>query len=379
MFARFVSTGYVVYFVLLLPELRRTAYLTSSWWTWFCVVAVFGSGILFGISSFSKRIELIRYAGGFAAFMYLVAALTWWFAWDDSLFDAGGNFLSAFPGLATLAAASVWPPIPVFAHLVTAIVSMQLSNYVLREPYMDNPIVADILFGIMFCTIFVAATLAALRTARILDATISVTQADASSSAAAGARAVERERFDALIHDGVMSSLLSVTRQGRTPSVVRQADLTLRQLDSLRAHSSPAAVDGDEALAQLRSAATDIDDAIAVDIDRSPEVSEPYPAEAVRAIGAALAEALRNSIRHSGPAVRSVSVRLRPGLLQATVVDDGVGFDQASVPPHRLGVAVSIKGRLNQVPGGSSRIETAPGRGTTVQLTWSAPVTAEII
>lgn len=375
MFARFVSTGYIVYFILLLPELRRTAYLTSSWWVWFCVVAVFGSGVLFGIVSFSKRIALIRYAGSLAASTYLVAALTWWLAWDDTLFDAGGNYLSAFPGLATLAAASVWPPIPVFAHLVTVLISVQASNYVLREPFMNNHLVADILFGIMFCTIFVAATLAALRTARVLDATISRTQADAASSAAAGARAVERERFDALIHDGVMSSLLSVTRQGRSPSVVRQASLTLEQLDSLRAHSSPDAVDVGEAIAQLRAAATDIDDAVDVRIDEvglQPIGQEPYPAEAVRAVGGALAEALRNSIRHAGPAVRSVVVRTRPGVLEVTVADDGVGFDPDSVPPHRLGVAVSIRGRLRQLSGGSSFIDSAPGRGTTVRLTWRA-------
>lgn len=375
MFARFVSTGYVVYFILLLPELRRTAYLTSTWWVWFCVVAVFGSGVLFGIVSFSKQISLIRFAGSLAASTYLVAALTWWIAWDGALFDVGGNYLSAFPGLATLAAASVWPPVPVFAHLVTVLISVQTSNYVLREPFMNNDLVADILFGIMFCTIFVAATLAALRTARVLDATISRTQADAASSAAAGARAVERERFDALIHDGVMSSLLSVTRQGRSPSVVRQASLTLRQLDSLRAHSSPDAVDAEEAAAQLRAAATDIDDTITVRFAESgppPDNCEPYPADAVRAVGGALAEALRNSIRHAGQAERSIVVTMRPGLLEVRVIDDGVGFDPDSIPPHRLGVAVSIRGRLRQIPGGSSSIDSAPGRGTTVRLTWRA-------
>nr|WP_296771440.1 ATP-binding protein [Rhodococcus sp. (in: high G+C Gram-positive bacteria)] len=374
MFARFVSTGYLVYFVLLLPELRRTAYLTSPWWTWFCVIAVFGSGIVFGVVSFSKNITLIRYAGSLAALTYLVAALSWWFAWDDTLFDKGGNFLSAFPGLATLAAATVWPPIPVFIHLGTALLSVQLSNYVLREPFMTNPFVADLLFGIMFCTIFVAATLAALRTARILDATISRTQDDAAGSAAAEARAVERERFDALIHDGVMSSLLSVTRQGRTQSVVKQARSTLHQLDSLRANSTPTVVDMTEAIAQLRAAATDIDDSVTVviDADRACDGDEPptYPSDAVRAIGAALAEALRNSILHAGAAEQSVTIAARPGSLRVSVVDDGVGFDQSAVPPHRLGVAVSIRGRLRQLSGGSSHIISSPGTGTTVQLAW---------
>ena len=378
MFARFVGTGYVAYFLILLPEIRRTAFLTPTWWNWFCVIAVFGTGLLFGLSSFSGSIRAIRMAGSIAAVTYLLCVLGWWLAWDQTLFDVQGVYLSTFPGLASLAAASVWPPVLVFVHMTVGVIAAQSINYVLREPFVTTPLFADIVFGMMFCTIFVAATLAALRTARILDATITRTQAQAARSAAAAARAVERERFDALTHDGVMSSLLSVARQGRSPSVVNQARLTLRQLDSLRTHSAPTFVDADEAIAQLRATANDVDESVIVHIESisqtSPSNVEPqtYPADAVRAIGAALAEAMRNSLRHAGPSNRSVTVRTQPGILQATVTDDGVGFDRASVPPHRLGVAVSIEGRLRQLPGGASRIDSIPGQGTTVHLTWCA-------
>lgn len=378
MFARFVGTGYVAYFLILLPEIRRTAFLTPTWWNWFCVIAVFGTGLLFGLSSFSGSIRAIRMAGSIAAVTYLLCVLGWWLAWDQTLFDVQGLYLSTFPGLASLAAASVWPPVLVFVHMTVGVIAAQSINYVLREPFVTTPLFADIVFGMMFCTIFVAATLAALRTARILDATITRTQAQAARSAAAAARAVERERFDALTHDGVMSSLLSVARQGRSPSVVNQARLTLRQLDSLRTHSAPTFVDADEAIAQLRATANDVDESVIVHIESISQTStsnvEPqtYPADAVRAIGAALAEAMRNSLRHAGPSNRSVTVRTQPGILQATVTDDGVGFDRASVPPHRLGVAVSIEGRLRQLPGGASRIDSIPGQGTTVHLTWCA-------
>ncbi|MCC8927423.1 ATP-binding protein [Rhodococcus sp. BGS-1C] len=378
MFARFVGTGYVAYFLILLPEIRRTAFLTPTWWNWFCVIAVFGTGLLFGLSSFSGSIRAIRMAGSIAAVTYLLCVLGWWLAWDQTLFDVQGVYLSTFPGLASLAAASVWPPVLVFVHMTVGVIAAQSINYVLREPFVTTPLFADIVFGMMFCTIFVAATLAALRTARILDATITRTQAQAARSAAAAARAVERERFDALTHDGVMSSLLSVARQGRSPSVVNQARLTLRQLDSLRTHSAPTFVDADEAIAQLRATANDVDESVIVHIESISQTStsnvEPqtYPADAVRAIGAALAEAMRNSLRHAGPSNRSVTVRTQPGILQATVTDDGVGFDRASVPPHRLGVAVSIEGRLRQLPGGASRIDSIPGQGTTVHLTWCA-------
>ena len=268
MFARFVGTGYVAYFLILLPEIRRTAFLTPTWWNWFCVIAVFGTGLLFGLSSFSGSIRAIRMAGSIAAVTYLLCVLGWWLAWDQTLFDVQGVYLSTFPGLASLAAASVWPPVLVFVHMTVGVIAAQSINYVLREPFVTTPLFADIVFGMMFCTIFVAATLAALRTARILDATITRTQAQAARSAAAAARAVERERFDALTHDGVMSSLLSVARQGRSPSVVNQARLTLRQLDSLRTHSAPTSVDADEAIAQLRATANDVDESVIVHISR---------------------------------------------------------------------------------------------------------------
>ena len=186
--------------------------------------------------------------------------------------------------------------------------------------------------------------------------------------------------------------------------MVKRARLTLRQLDSLRTHTSPTSVVASEAVARLRAAAHDIDDSIAVHIGTpggaaTPEdtavpenaavpedaavpgdvAAQSYPADAVRAIGAALAEALRNSIRHAGPSTRSITVEAGPGILSATVTDDGVGFDRTSVPPHRLGLTVSIRGRLRQLPGGSSRIDSTPGQGTSVQLMWRArdvPLTA---
>mgnify|MGYP000698752092 CR=1 FL=1 len=144
MFARFVGTGYVAYFLILLPEIRRTAFLTPTWWNWFCVIAVFGTGLLFGLSSFSGSIRAIRMAGSIAAVTYLLCVLGWWLAWDQTLFDVQGVYLSTFPGLASLAAASVWPPVLVFVHMAVGVIAAQSINYVLREPFVTTPLFADI-------------------------------------------------------------------------------------------------------------------------------------------------------------------------------------------------------------------------------------------
>jgi hypothetical protein len=52
------------------------------------------------------------------------------------------------------------------------------------------------------------------------------------------------------------------------------------------------------------------------------------------------------------------------------VRDDGVGFKQSLVRPERLGVARSISGRMNELPGGYAVIDSRPGRGTIVLLGW---------
>ncbi|MCJ0979119.1 ATP-binding protein [Rhodococcus sp. ARC_M12] len=369
-FGRFVATGYLIYLLLLIPDIARSGEVVPGWWTPVTAVVVFGSGFAFGAMTFHPSIAAIRIAGSIAASTFTIMALLWWVAWDGTTFDQAGTFLSVFPGLAALAAATVWPPVPAFVHMTVSVVVVQLTNQAVREPFPRSNIIAEIFFAMMFCTVFVAATLAAVRTGRILDATISATHDDAARAAAATAREVERERFDALIHDEVMSSLLAVTRHGRTPSLARQARSALTHLDDLTTGAVSHSFSADEALAQLRSAATTVDESIEFTVHMEElERSADYPADLVRSIAAALAEALRNSRIHAQASDRSVSVRLAPSSLQVTVRDNGIGFDRRSVPPHRLGVAVSIEGRMRQLDGGSADIHSSAA-GTTVQLRW---------
>ncbi|OZD06934.1 hypothetical protein CH275_06890 [Rhodococcus sp. 06-235-1A] len=369
-FGRFVGTGYLIYLLLLIPDIVRSSAVVPGWWTPVTVILVFGSGFAFGALTFHPSITVIRIAGSVAASTFPVMALLWWAAWDGVTFDQAGTFLAVFPGLAALAAATVWGPVPAFAHMTVSVVIVQLINQAVREPFPRSNVIAEIFFAMMFCTVFVAATLAAMRTGRILDATISSAHDDAARAAAATAREVERERFDALIHDEVMSSLLAVARHGRTPSLARQASSALTHLDDLTTGTVSETFSADEALAQLRSAATTVDESIEFVVrEEGRERSDDYPADVVRAVAAALAEALRNSRIHAQASTHSVTVRLAPSTLQVVVQDDGIGFDRRSVPPHRLGVAVSIEGRMRQLDGGSADIRSSAA-GTTVQLGW---------
>ena len=104
-------------------------------------------------------------------------------------------------------------------------------------------------------------------------------------------------------------------------------------------------------------------------VDRTTAV----PAEVAAAFAEAAAEAIRNSIQHAGTRPhRRVVAQIGERSIVLEVVDDGVGFDPSSLPPHRLGIAVSIRGRLAAIPGGSATITSVPGDGTIVRLEWSS-------
>ncbi|WP_425269602.1 ATP-binding protein [Gordonia alkanivorans] len=139
-----------------------------------------------------------------------------------------------------------------------------------------------------------------------------------------------------------------------------------------------------ETLRRIRSAAADISERFEVQIlgavpapaddrDAGGERLE-YPVEVVDAVVEAMSEALRNVVRHAGPDVESaVIVQLAADALSMAVVDNGNGFDPDSVGPGRVGIAVSIRGRMSRLPGGHAQVNSRPRRGTTVEIGWERP------
>ncbi|MFC8526405.1 sensor histidine kinase [Nocardia sp. NPDC057227] len=371
LFARFVAFGYLAYFLVLASDIANSARTTADWWLPLAVVAVFAPALGLVVAAAPERPHRLGLAVSAAAAGFLLAVSTWPLAWDGREVDIDhGVWLSTIPGLPALAVAIVWPPLPTIGLLATATVGAQLVNAALRvNP--PNPLV-EIVWSFSFTLLYTCAALMALRTARLLDRTRSSAEATAATASAREAQQVERARIDGLTHDWVMSALLAVGRTPDDPGVVRQAEEAIRQVEQLRSGGlSDAPFDAEAAAAHLRSAAAAVDAQLGVELEVVSESS--YPAEVVRAMGAALAEALRNSLRHAGSdADRAVALRVEPRSLTAVVTDDGRGFDPAAVPPERLGVSVGIQGRMRQLPGGAAAVTSAPGRGTSIQLTWQA-------
>jgi signal transduction histidine kinase len=177
------------------------------------------------------------------------------------------------------------------------------------------------------------------------------------------------------MHDNVLSVLLASAVGGGQPVVAEQARRALRQIERYGDDGVPDPVTAAKLVWELQSIATEIAPRAEFRYELQGEL--PPPPEITEALTEAMAEALRNSVLHADPdgrdAERAVYVHLDDGGIAVLVLDDGIGFDRKAVPTTRLGVSVSIVGRMLGVPGGYAAIESEIGRGTTVRIGWIAP------
>jgi signal transduction histidine kinase len=91
------------------------------------------------------------------------------------------------------------------------------------------------------------------------------------------------------------------------------------------------------------------------------------PSDVLDSFLLALGECLENVRRHSGVSRADVTISDDDTTVRAMVTDAGRGFDLTAVSGERLGFAESVVARLRDV-GGSARLFSSPGAGTTVVL-----------
>ncbi len=179
----------------------------------------------------------------------------------------------------------------------------------------------------------------------------------------------DKEQLARLIHDEVLSVLVSATNfRGTPPSALRtDASRALALFDRPLPHQDPSSLTTGEAADRLLTVLRQVDAGVAL----TWEAGEgEVPRGAVEAVGAATAEALRNAVRHAPAAARRASVWVAAGSIEVRVRDDGPGFDTTRVSDHHLGIRHSILQRMHALPGGDAAVLSAPGAGTQVRLTW---------
>ncbi|WP_137810325.1 MULTISPECIES: ATP-binding protein [unclassified Gordonia (in: high G+C Gram-positive bacteria)] len=391
--ARFLGLGFIGYPVVSAASILASAPLTDAWWPPLSILLSVGPGILLIAATFRPGtawltpLALTTWAG------YILGLGLWFVAWNGTTLtnpDDSAQWMVAFCGMPSMVLMLVRPRLAVAGLLVSstlAHISQQLGRF--GEVTSDAPV--EILWSLVFTGVFLAVVLVATRTGRELDETREETYRTAANVAAASAREVEKERFDAIVHDRVIASLLAV-RPGRPDErLAAQAASALDELARVPGPGDADTVTDVEVVRRIRLAAADISERFDVEVvggqnadDQDPgdqdgvEVrrAEPasYPVEVLDAVVEAMSESLRNVLRHAGDdAECAVIVQLASDALSMAVVDDGVGFDPESVAVGRLGIAVSIRGRLARLPGGHARVHSRAGRGTTVQIRWERP------
>ncbi|MFJ3668374.1 MacS family sensor histidine kinase [Streptomyces sp. NPDC090106] len=200
----------------------------------------------------------------------------------------------------------------------------------------------------------------------------------------------ERERLARDIHDSVLQVLAMVQRRGAVIGgeaaelgrMAGEQEVALRTLVSggltpvargpvgrgaREPDAGPADADGPVDLrAHLAGyAASDVNLA-------DPGAPVEMAPEAARELAAAVGAALDNVRRHAGEHARAwILVEDEPDEVIVTVRDDGPGIPEGRLAQAegegRLGVALSIRGRLREL-GGSADLISVPGQGTEVEL-----------
>jgi signal transduction histidine kinase len=206
----------------------------------------------------------------------------------------------------------------------------------------------------------------------------------------------ERERLARDIHDSVLQVLAMVQRRGAVIGgeaaelgrLAGEQEVALRTLVSggLVPVSRVSLDEAEGAVVRAVEVPEDEDHDGPVDLRpllapfaaARVSLAEPgapvlLPPAAARELAAAVGAALDNVRRHAGEGARAwILVEDEPDAVIVTVRDDGPGIPEGRLAQAegegRLGVALSIRGRLRDL-GGSAELISTPGQGTEVELT----------
>jgi signal transduction histidine kinase len=188
-------------------------------------------------------------------------------------------------------------------------------------------------------------------------------------------RSEERAEIAAHLHDSVLQTLALIQKQSETPrEVLRLARGQERQLRGWLYGPSGYGRSGDKVDAADRmtfaesvaQSCGEVEDTFAIQVQQVV-VGDCELDERLTGLVFAAREAVVNAAKHAEVSEVSVYAEVEPELVTIFVRDRGKGFDPASVPGDRHGLADSIRGRMER-NGGELRLRTALGEGTEVQL-----------
>jgi signal transduction histidine kinase len=344
-------------------------------------VILFGAGIYGGIvatlvASFAKR--GVRAVNAYVSFAYLVALAGWPFVVLDPLAVSGSRpWLWLLATVATSTAAIAFSTWQATAYLI---VTPLVYGVVRITPAGGGATVPSASLDVAYAVILGGAVLILITLLRQAAVSVDSAQGTALDRYAHAVRQhateVERVQVDSIVHDSVLTTLLSASR-AFTPEA---KDLATRMARNAMGHlkDAAAASPDDDATVELSQLASRIAQATSTlsgsfELRARTVESGSIPIQSSEAVYSAAVQAMVNSLQHAGDgddvhrwlAIESAE----GGGIRIGVGDDGAGFTPDSVPNERLGLRVSIIERVANA-GGSVEISAAVDRGVVLWITW---------
>jgi len=367
----------IVFFLQSLPTLLGEKGAAYPLWSIGAAVAVVG-GLLFAVAAAVAR-RFVRVANVTFAGAFLVVLVTWPFAVVRPSSESPWLYylITIATAMAAIGLSVRWAAgYLVLVPLVYAVIRLTPAGGGL------SPLKASL--DSIYAIILGGAILVITTMLRAAATSVDQAQPTALDGYAHAVRAhameAERVRVDAIVHDSVLTTLLYAARAD-TPEAQRlAATMASNAIGHLRDAALVSPDDGStvrvSTLAQsIREAVEQLEGGFEITASRLGTRS--IPTAVAEAVQSASLQAAVNSVNHAGAgATRTVRITASEGGVQVIVADNGRGFDPAQVPSGRLGVRVSIIELVTNL-GGDARVESAPGKGTTVVIRWpSAEVVA---
>jgi signal transduction histidine kinase len=198
------------------------------------------------------------------------------------------------------------------------------------------------------------------------------------------ATTAERQRLARDLHDAVTQTLFSANLISEVLPQVWQNDVTEgeRRLQDLRRMTRGALAEMRALLMELRPdtlVETPLADLLRqiveaaaarskVDLQLTAENRTLFPAEVQTTFYRVAQEGVNNVIKHAKAKQAWIRLVDLPDRLELTITDDGRGFDRAAIPANHFGV--KIMHERAKALNAHLHVESQPGSGTTVRLTW---------
>ena len=184
----------------------------------------------------------------------------------------------------------------------------------------------------------------------------------------------ERDRVDALVHDSVLTTLL-VSSNAKDDAAHREAEAlagaAINKLTNAQvATKANEKISVNSLFSALEVAIHRESGSAKVEVEGTTDTLVPN--EVAAAVTESALQAFANSIHHAGKEAKiEIFLKGSSNGLKIVVKDNGRGFRPSRVPKNRLGLKLSIIGRVQAV-GGKVFVDSKIGIGTNVIIEWSA-------